>query len=505
MKNGFRKLVWLCMPFFAAFWFAGCDQLGVNGPVPVPAESVEILDDGLCDGLYLDEGRTVEIRARVLPEGAVGYELAWTVDDESIATVDPHGMVKGISGGVVTVTVTLYVDGDEIDSDRIELTVVPQETLVDPIDPYLLFDALRGLAVRTGGWADYYNGGLGIAYANPGAPIVICDESYPDPGDKLDAFIAALAITEPTFIIVSGDIDLSRGRITPGSMPPENVPMNDRRFDVNADTTIIGINDARLMFGGLRMDGRPGGGRSPIGNVIIRNIAIWDSVDYGLGLDSLLIRGAMGVWIDHVRFTSGNRRNANVSRPDPDRWHDDTLNIREGMVTVSWSEFYNLDRTLLSGSGDGETDREARRVTLHHNFFHNVRQRVPRTRGTQMHMYSNYFYRIGLYIMGPGVNSAFVVQNNLFDSGGTRGIVDWSFPNADAVVWSSGNVAGVGIAGVTNGEISTREADRVKPWEPGDFYQYTLTADVQGLRTLLPGRAGPTLETIADFLAGLGD
>jgi len=367
---------------------------------------------------------------------------------------------------------------------------------------YALFDALRGRAVRTGGWADYANNGQGIAYTNPDYPIVICDCDAPNPIAKMEAFVEALGRTEPTFIIVCGDIDLSRGRIGYANVPPENIPASERVFLINADTTIIGINDARLMFGGLQLDGRPGDGRAPVQNVIIRNITFWDAVDYDLNLDKLLLWDASGVWVNHNRFTAGTR----IHHRHDTRWHDDTLNIREGQITASWNVFYNLDRTILVGSNDGATNPEDRRVTLHHNLFRNVHQRVPRTRGTLMHIYNNYFADANLYVMGPGINARFVVQNNLFDTAGARGIVDWGFPHVGAVIWSEGNVAGPGIAGITAGEVDWgTNDDRAKPWEPGDFYEYILAANVEGLRQLIPERAGPTLRTIDDFTAGLRD
>jgi len=131
---------------------------------------------------------------------------------------------------------------------------------------------------------------------------------------------------------------------------------------------------------------------------------------------------------------------------------------------------------------------------------------VPRTRGTLMHIYNNYFADANLYVMGPGINARFVVQNNLFDTAGARGIVDWGFPHAGAVIWSEGNVAGPGIAGITDGEVDWgTNDDRAKPWEPGDFYEYILAANVEGLRQLIPEHAGPTLRTIDDFTAGLRD
>jgi len=397
-----------------------------------------------------------------------------------------------------------------------------------------LFEALRGRRVVTGGWADHANGGRGIAYADPEAPTVICDCDNPDPIAKLEAFIAALYPRHrPVFIVICGDIDLSRGAITdvPGPVPgatwdPDNpnsgAVVNARRLDIRSnDTTIIGINNARIKFGGLRINGNM---LSNTMNIIIRNVTFWDARDTrpNPGLDHLLLTGngtpndhgndwPTGVWLDHVKFSSGYTD----YRLGGD-WHDTLLNVTLGELTVSRSRFTNANEVLLAGGNDSALVREQRRITLHGNYFHDARTRMPRTRGTQMHMYNNYFRSIGIpgpgwsngYVMGPGRNAHFIVQNNFFDAPiqGSR-VVNWSFNNSGAVVWHSDN-AGLPLnpAFLTGGGspapvLTTDPA--LRPWEPGDFYEYTLAADVEGLRNLIPGSAGPTLETIEDFMAGL--
>jgi pectate lyase len=121
-----------------------------------------------------------------------------------------------------------------------------------------------------------------------------------------------------------------------------------------------------------------------------------------------------------------------------------------------------------------------------------------------MHMYNNLFRDVRNYVMGPGFNAHFVVQNNLFVAPiHMDRILNTGFNGFNtAVVWSAGN-SGVGV--LAGGRVSARSVDGVKPWEPGDFYGYTLAADVAGLRDLIPERAGPTLGTIADFLTNLRD
>jgi len=481
-------------------------------------ETVRILNGGV----RLDVGQERQLEAMVLPDRAADYELVWTAYPSGVVDVNlQDGTVKGLQQGSATVAVALYISGVLIDYD---------ETSIAVIDPVALFKALRGQSVRTGGWADNANGGAGIRYANPDAPIIICDCDAPNPAAKLGTFTAALDLrNQPVFIIVCGDVDFSGGTITdePGHFPgiTDYRVTQDRRFDIRSpDTTIIGINNARLMFGGLRINGNMNSGTM---NVIIRNVTFWDARDTrpSPGLDGLLLTGnsrandhgydwPTGVWVDHVKFSSG----ATGFLLGGD-WHDTLLNVTLGEITVSRSRFTNANEVLLVGGGDGgefpagatEDEllwlRSRRRVTLHNNYFHDARTRMPRTRGTQTHMYNNFFRAIGAtggifgggYVMGPGYNAHFVVQNNLFDAPIHQNrILNTGFPGFHTtVVWSENNV-GVGV--LAGGKVSNRDRDSVKPWEPSSFYDYAVTADVQGLRASILERAGPTLTTIADFL-----
>ena len=408
-----------------------------------------------------------------------------------------------LSGCLHDASVPLIVDGIQTHYNQTTIQGAP----VDSIDPFLLFSELRGRRVVTGGWADYANDGQGITYANPEYPVIINDVLFPDPIAKLQAFRDALNRRDQhVFIIICGDIDLSEGRITdaPGRIRGvTDYRVEDRMLSIgSSNTTIIGINNARIMFGGLRMDDKQ--------NVIIRNLTFWDARDTRRrpGLDHLAICGyeTTGIWVNHVKFSTG----ASNHRDGGD-WHDTLLNISRGEVTVSWSEFTNANEVLLVGGGNtGEFPRDAtedellrlrerRRVTLHHNYFHNARDRMPRTRAAQMHIYNNFYRNIWWHAIGPGKNAHMVVQNNLFDSIWRDKAVHWWFRRAGAIVWHSGNAgAPLSARGSRPAVLVTNPSP--KPWNPSDFYTYTLDDDVYGLRTLIPKRAGPTLVTIEDFL-----
>ena len=79
-------------------------------------------------GVELDEtaatinlGETLTLNATVLPENASNKEVTWSVEDDSIASVN-NGVVTGLAGGTTTVTVTT-VDGSFTASCKVTVNV----------------------------------------------------------------------------------------------------------------------------------------------------------------------------------------------------------------------------------------------------------------------------------------------------------------------------------------------------------------------------------------------
>lgn len=66
-------------------------------------------------------GASVKLEATVLPEDALHKDVAWTSDDESILTVDEHGIVRALAEGTATITVTTD-DGGFTDTCEIIVT-----------------------------------------------------------------------------------------------------------------------------------------------------------------------------------------------------------------------------------------------------------------------------------------------------------------------------------------------------------------------------------------------
>ena len=175
-------------------------------------------------------------------------------------------------------------------------------------------------------------------------------------------------------------------------------------------------------------------------NVLIRNIAFEDAYDYfphwdpndnaqgewNAEYDNVTIYGSRRVWIDHCTFSDGARfdkiNRTAIGRPM--QFHDGLVDIVRGsdLVTVSYSHFKNHDKTMLIGNSDSRSDDAGKlRVTLHHNWFENVKERSPRVRYGQVHLYNNLYtatagadYAYG-YSVGVGFRSQLIVENNLFE------------------------------------------------------------------------------------------
>jgi pectate lyase len=206
---------------------------------------------------------------------------------------------------------------------------------------------------------------------------------------------------------------------------------------VPANTTLFGLEGATLIGAWLDIAPAIDSGNQPM-NVIVRNLNIEDTADcfpewtrndgatgnWNASYDSISVRHATNVWIDHNRFADVRTRDE--SQPT---WfghlhqvHDGLLDITDESdnVTVSWNRFSSHDKGMLIGSSDeAAADAGKLRVTLHHNLFENVGQRTPRVRFGRVHVYDNLYkvngktnYRSS---WGVGFESHLYAENNYFD------------------------------------------------------------------------------------------
>ena len=200
---------------------------------------------------------------------------------------------------------------------------------------------------------------------------------------------------------------------------------------IGSNTTLIGLPGAEITGANLRVD--------QTSNVIIRGLTVtdaydcfpaWDPTDGDTGnwnseYDTLSLTGASHVWIDHNEFSDGD--NPDSEQPTyfgrPFQVHDGLIDITNAsdLVTVSYNRLHDHDKTMLIGSSNTRfTDRGKLRVTIHHNQFRNLGQRVPRVRFGQVDVYNNHYIQDEnapieyVYSWGVGVESHIVAERNAF-------------------------------------------------------------------------------------------
>lgn len=184
--------------------------------------------------------------------------------------------------------------------------------------------------------------------------------------------------------------------------------LNIGGVEVASDKTILGVGSTAELIGSLEIKNT--------NNVIVRNLTISNPNDAGEG-DSITVSGSTNVWIDH---------NDIIDAPDG------LLDIvREAdFVTVSWNKFYYTDdyaqnvntshrfASLIGNSDSRVEDADNLRVTLHHNHWgDNVRERMPRARYGDVHVFNEYFNAPGSnYAVRAAIGVEVLIENNHFEN-----------------------------------------------------------------------------------------
>lgn len=407
-------------------------------------------------------------------------------------------------------------------------------------------NVVPGASVTTYGWADVGN----MAYPDTKNIIYIGDDGYKVGSGSLTAYTAsqtkrltftnaiasgsvssATVNTTSAIIILSGTIDLSDGKIsdTDHSYYEEFDPSTHERkhgditYEIGSNKTILGVNSAKIAFGGLKIYAN----KAKRENIIIRNIIFWDAhgsteedTSYNskskASVDNLVLECnsndavtdsngfvkynnvPTNIWIDHCVFTDGTcsdlERNFN---------HDGSLDMKAGKnVTVSYCEFTNHDKVTLLAPGDKYVDPEQRQITFHHNYYHDAVQRMPRSRGCQLHIYNNYYNAIGTsgnggYALGPGIGSQYIVEGNHFGSFQQK-IVQYADSSASASASTlSKFYQKDNSKTLTSSDVKFDSAEKVKDWSAHETSTapWTITYDYQAesysvLPELIPNAAG---------------
>ncbi|WP_428965299.1 pectate lyase family protein [Micromonospora fluostatini] len=267
-----------------------------------------------------------------------------------------------------------------------------------------------------------------------------------DPGYTLEAYLAAYDPAVWGRVAPSGPVEAARVR---------SVTNQTRHTQINVgpNTTIVGLRGATLTGLTLMIDSAD--------NVIVRNVTFddardcfpaWSPTDGESGnwnsqYDQVSVRRSENVWVDHNTFTDGD--NPDSAQPvhfgRPYQVHDGSLDVTHtaSLVTASFNRFVGRDKLMLIGSSNTVGPDVGRlNVTLHHNVFDGVLQRLPRVRFGQVDIYNNYYRLSGEgfeYAIGVGVQSAVYAQNNYFTLGSGITAADLLYDWSGTAITTRGN------------------------------------------------------------------
>jgi len=271
------------------------------------------------------------------------------------------------------------------------------------------------------GWASLDDGNVPftITGGSAGPTVTVTDE----PNFKNYA-----TSSSPYVILVPTTITMTRG--TSQTNTPQTV-------DINSNKTIIGIGSNPGIVGGFNISFKS--------NIIIRNLNI-SYVDNNQGsvdpwTDGITMQsGTHHVWVDHCNFFDS-----------PDGLCDPTK--QSNYITISWCKFYYTSAnttshhfTCLVGSSDTEyADRGKLKETFHHNWWTGgCKERMPRVRFGQVHVFNNYYSALtsGGYCHGVGDECQIKVENNYYNGSGIT-LNAWKLYKTNIqgkIGWNSGNV-----------------------------------------------------------------
>ena len=154
---------------------------------------------------------------------------------------------------------------------------------------------------------------------------------------------------------------------------------------VGSNKSLIGVGSSAFLSGiGLDIGGSTK-------NVIVRNLKMTlvgvstpSSINGG---DVIGISGnASNIWIDHCELYSENPD----SQTNIDKY-DGLIDIKgqTGFITLSYNYLHDHHKGGLVGAADDDLYAN-RLVTMHHNYYRNVKLRVPMYRGATGHFFNNY-------------------------------------------------------------------------------------------------------------------
>ncbi|HRC81864.1 MAG TPA: S-layer homology domain-containing protein, partial [Sedimentibacter sp.] len=114
---------------------------GGSGSSRVAVSAISVVVDGDGEATITEPNGTLQLKAIVEPQNASNKSVTWSVDDESIATIDQNGLLTAVVNGTVTVTATAKDGSGKAGS--IEITISGQVTHLEKFAVTIVGDAVE--------------------------------------------------------------------------------------------------------------------------------------------------------------------------------------------------------------------------------------------------------------------------------------------------------------------------------------------------------------------------
>jgi pectate lyase len=212
----------------------------------------------------------------------------------------------------------------------------------------------------------------------------------------------------PTITVTSlAQLTTEANRTTPEIILVNGLFTGSGEVTVRANKSIIGVGASSGLVGiGLSIE------HMHPANVIVQNMNISKVTASSGDGDAVHIQDADHVWVDHNSLSS-----------DLDNGHDfydglTDITHASDFITVSWNHNFNHFKDSLLGHSDGNASEDTGhlRITYHHNWYDNSKERHPRVRfGDPVHVYDNYVLNAD-YGIASTENGGVLAQDNVFEN-----------------------------------------------------------------------------------------
>ncbi|KZL80599.1 pectate lyase [Colletotrichum incanum] len=177
---------------------------------------------------------------------------------------------------------------------------------------------------------------------------------------------------------------------------------------VASDKTIVGQKGSKIVGAGLYIKG--------VKNVILRNLAI-SKVKDSNG-DAIGIESSTNIWVDHCDVSSDMNSGKD--------YYDGLIDITKGadFVTISNTYLHDHYKTSLIGHVDSQTsDKGKLRVTYANNHWNNVNSRNPSVRFGTVHIYNNFYNKIGSTGVNTRMDAQVRIESSVFENSSKKVIL----------------------------------------------------------------------------------